>query len=406
MKFRYLFYLLLICVSCGRSKPAMIADTDTVQPEVFAEDTFVYYPIKNNLIKVDLNNLQKASISDYFSHIELIPLETNDESVMNNVDKVVCYGERIYTLDYLQKVIHIFDDTGKFIFKINKYGQGPEEYLMVQDFIINPITGNLDLLSPFGFIHSYDLSGNHVKTSKRITNDELLAIHAQIPLDEKTNIFINKYGTSIVYYYDMDEMKILFHTYEDPNRIIFSPNIYNYNGKWFLYAAYDNIVYELGADYELGTDAVVESYTLDFDKYNYKLTEKIFSSDMSEFSSREEYIAKRQEVLDKIPYRIRRQDQNNRYVMANIKIKNDEDAFLIYDKSTQESKLMKHFNESVGFQPYLVTNEYVLAYCPYGALDQYVNETMLDESNQQKFNTLVNTKGEELNPVLIKYYFK
>ena len=401
MKVRCLFYLLMICVSCGRTKPAMIADTDTVQPEVFAEDTFLYYPIKDNRIKVDLNHIQKASIFDYFSHIELIPLETNDESVMQSLTKVVCYGKRIYTLDYLQKVIHIFDDTGKYIFKINKYGQGPGEYLIVQDFIINPITGNLDLLSSYGFIHSYDLAGKHLKTSKKIVNDELLAIHAQIPLDEKTNIFISKFGLSVIFYYNMEEMKILFQTFENPNREDSGAQIYNYNGKWFFYAAYDNVVYELGAD------AVVEAYTLDFGKYNYKKpAERLISGDMRTFSSREEYMAKWQEAIANIPYRIYKQGQNNRYVMAEIRLKNDEESFLIYDKSKQESKLMKHFDESVGFQPYLVTNEYVLAYCPYGALDRYVNETMLDENNRQKFRTLVNTRGEELNPVIIKYYFK
>jgi hypothetical protein len=78
----------------------------------------------------------------------------------------------------------------------------------------------------------------------------------------------------------------------------------------------------------------------------------------------------------------------------------------MYDKSTNECKLIEHFDESVEFRPWLVTNDYVIDWCYHGALEKHITADMLDEANRQKFKTLVNTVGEELNPVIIKYYFK
>jgi hypothetical protein len=50
-------------------------------------------------------------------------------------------------------------------------------------------------------------------------------------------------------------------------------------------------------------------------------------------------------------------------------------------------------------------NEYVLSWCEHGALENYVSEEMLDENNRQKFRKLLNTR-EEMNPIIIKYYFQ
>jgi len=37
--------------------------------------------------------------------------------------------------------------------------------------------------------------------------------------------------------------------------------------------------------------------------------------------------------------------------------------------------------------------------------DKYIKKEMLDEPNRKKFEELVNAK-EEMNPIIIKYYFK
>jgi hypothetical protein len=149
----FLFCLLLAASSCVRSRPSSSTGTNTPQPESSVEDTFLYYPIKDNRIAVDLKKTQKASIFDYVKHIELIPLETGDNVLIGKLEKIIFHQNRYYILDthHAQFIVFVFDETGKYIFKIDKRGRGPGEYTELYDIIINPFTDHLDLLNPRGW---------------------------------------------------------------------------------------------------------------------------------------------------------------------------------------------------------------------------------------------------------------
>lgn len=140
---------------------------------------------------------------------------------------------------------------------------------------------------------------------------------------------------------------------------------------------------------------MIKAYTWDFGRHNYDAKKLNLPNDPSSITS--------------LPYRIFFQGQNNRYLMALIRLHNsilDAVVYLMYDKSTSECKYIERFTESVDFLPRKVSNEYVLSWCSHrGALENYVSEEMLDETNRQKFNDLMNAK-EEMNPIIIKYYFK
>ena len=99
------------------------------------------------------------------------------------------------------------------------------------------------------------------------------------------------------------------------------------------------------------------------------------------------------------------QYQNNRYLMAFVRLLNKDDGLLIYDKSSDECKYIEGFSESVVFLPRKLTNEYVLSWVSHDALEHYVSEEILDETNRQKFKNLMNEEAE-MNPIIIKYYFK
>ena len=393
MKFGVILFLLLLCSSCVRTKPSSDLENDTFLSEPVVEDSYTYYPIKDHTIKVDLTKPQTVSLFDYFSHIELIPLETNDNVLIGSLQKLIYHQNRYYTLDRIQVAVQVFDETGKFMHKIGRSGQGPGEYLpLLYDIYINPYTGNIDLLCPMGYIYSYDLSGNHVKTSERITNDELGNINQVIAFNEKIYVFTVYASPYYIVYYDIEEKKILHQEYENFTRNV-AAGFYYYNGHWYFKPVFDNSIYEIMQD------SLKKAYTLDFGKFNYKITEEIFGKGNNNISNI-------QEIVNRYPYKIRTQGQNNQYVIANIDLKDEKSVNLIYDKSIHESKLIEHFTESVEFQPYIVSNDFVLSWCSHGALEKYVAEEMLDESNRQKFTQLIHTVGEELNPIIIKYYFK
>ena len=385
--------LLLICYSCVRSKQSNHGNS--IQLDVFIEDSVTYYPIKGDRITVDLDSPQKASLFDYFKHIELIPLETNDDVLIGNMTKIVYHQSNFYTLDRKQLIIQVFDKEGKFISKLGKRGQGPGEYIRVDDIIVNPFTGNIDFLNTFGLIHSYDLIGNQIKTI-RVTNNELRAIHYFVALNENTYVINAVTYPFKVIYFDVDEMKMLHQDYEENELLSFFHTMYpfyEYHGKWYFFSSVAN------GTYELGSESLVNAYVWDFGKYNYNADNILISETM-----RNDY-DKMMEEYRRLPYMINIQGQNNRYVMAQIILKNVVYANLMFDKSTQECKFIKHFDESVEFQPLQVTNEYVLSYCIHDELEKYINKEMLDEINRQKFEALMNAKEEE-NPIIIKYYFK
>ncbi len=397
MKLKYLIFLLFICsVSSGCRKKQMI-ETNSFQLNV--EDSYVYYSIKDNRIEVDLNTLQKVSLFDYFSHIELIPLDTNNDVLIGICEEVIHYQNRYYVFDRKQHRVYVFDNTGKFIFQIGKRGRGPGEYTEMRSIFLNPFNGNIDILD-LGFIYSYDLSGKLVKTTQLTNLNPPIYPYNFIALNEKTYVFymINPSGpdksfSSRIFYYDVEGEKIFHQDYEVAaffNNFTFVNTtshtcFYEYYGKWFFSFPVDNVTYEVGPN------SLIKAYIWDFGKDNYDAKKLDLPNDPTSVST--------------LPYRINFQAQNNRYVMARIRLRNMINGFLMYDKSTDECKNIERFTESVDFLPRKVTNEYVLSWCYHGALEDYVIEEMLDETNRQKFKDLINTK-EEKNPILIKYYFK
>jgi hypothetical protein len=109
-----------------------------------------------------------------------------------------------------------------------------------------------------------------------------------------------------------------------------------------------------------------------------------------------------EEVNEQFPYWLGETGENNRYVIALIKLK-DEFVNLLFDKTVQQSLVIKKFTESVIIHPLIVTNEYVLDYCNPGELEQRLTEGMLDEPNRKVFNELIHL---DANPIILKYNFK
>jgi len=63
-------------------------------------------------------------------------LETTDESIFYDIDKIELYNDRFYLLDRKQDAILVFDRNGKFEKKLLRKGQGTDEYLSIEDFFI------------------------------------------------------------------------------------------------------------------------------------------------------------------------------------------------------------------------------------------------------------------------------
>lgn len=121
----------------------------------------------DSLITVDVtaNYPKKEMILQDFMDVEYIPLETTDEFVVKG--KIADVGKDILVLTNVrQGEILIFDRlTGKGLKKINRRGQGPEEYILPFNVHLNKEEDEIFVNDgPSSKIQVYDLDGNYKRT--------------------------------------------------------------------------------------------------------------------------------------------------------------------------------------------------------------------------------------------------
>jgi hypothetical protein len=117
-------------------------------------------------LRFDFDTLSFGSI---VAGTEFIPLETTDESLIGQVDKIIFQGNKYYVMDDQQKIIFIFDSRGKYLAKIDKKGQGACEYVYMHSFLVDK-SGNISILSlsdPVQIL-SY-AAADHYRTCDKLT---------------------------------------------------------------------------------------------------------------------------------------------------------------------------------------------------------------------------------------------
>jgi len=133
MRIKLLILAMIVFCSCGRKTANETSNTDSV-------------------IKIDLLSEPESTIkelSDFAENIEYIPLQTTERSLIGSFTlKLLDIDNRIYIQNSgLEGEILCFDIYGKFLFKINNKGRGPDEYDFVTDFDISSDNKILTILS-------------------------------------------------------------------------------------------------------------------------------------------------------------------------------------------------------------------------------------------------------------------
>jgi hypothetical protein len=90
---------------------------------------------------VDIINL-----SDFCDNMQIVPLETNEMSLIRDINKLIATKDRIYVFDRITAIVLEFDMTGKFIRRFGNKGSGPGEYINPIDFTIDEKRRNLWIL--------------------------------------------------------------------------------------------------------------------------------------------------------------------------------------------------------------------------------------------------------------------
>ena len=353
-------------------------------------------------IFVDLDNPVEASLFDYFSSIELLPLETSPDVLVTGVSKIVVHKGNYYVLDMPQCIIFVFDKAGKYLLKIDKKGQGPGEYNFITDFNFNPYTGNLEILEPTGGVKIYDSLGNFIE-QKRINYPGFMAAHYFVAIDNDTHVFHSVSAPKKIIYFNLDEKKLLSEEFEEHRSLgSYSRGPYQYQDEWYFFRPIHPVVYKVEKE------QLKAAFRFNFGKYATDgrdvtiINEKTFAK-------------KTEEVFAQFSYIIQSVRHNDKYILASLFWKELGEypgprGNIIYDKATGKTKYIVNFTEGVFFnstrgEETIVTDEYVLMPTQWGDLEKRIKKEMLSTEQQVIFERLVNAEEEE-NPILIQYNFK
>lgn len=109
-------------------------------------------------------------LSDFASSVEPIPLETNDNALIGTVTSIIFRGGKYYVGSASMQTdrVFVFDKTGKYLYKLDKRGGGPDEYTELQDLAVSD-DGKLFCATDAGpKLLVYDLEQDTCLLSKKI----------------------------------------------------------------------------------------------------------------------------------------------------------------------------------------------------------------------------------------------
>lgn len=340
------------------------------------------------IIAVDPTKEDKISIHHFFDKIELIPLETNKASIITNAEKIIQFKDLYYVLDVKQKAIIVFNEKGKFKFKIQNVGRGPEDYMSINDIVINHFDNTLEALSPQGQILKYDGYGKFLYSF----NLPIKAVHYFMPVSKDIIALFSNYEKKRLSFYSRSSEKIIATIRDVPEFIARKTSLNPINSPFsafgshvFYFEPFSNNVYKVKEN------GIELSYMWDFGHFNLNLNELPINETAKELAAK---IAK---YAHNFMYNI----ENSKYVFTSFvfdkKWKN-----LIYDKKTGVAKVFSNFTEGVTWPTIQFYDSGIFTFVDPVYLNIVVNDKVLDGAEMKKMNAV---KMQD-NVVVLKYSFK
>lgn len=120
----------------------------------------------SNVIQVDIENAQPMNLADFVESIQLVPLETTDESLIKRIERMVIQDGKVYIQNHILNVL-VFDENGKFLLSTAKrLGQGPDDYFRMTCMDVTD-DGLISIYEGFR-IREYDMDLNLVNIKRLI----------------------------------------------------------------------------------------------------------------------------------------------------------------------------------------------------------------------------------------------
>lgn len=382
VKMKNIFAIIICCLiatSCVNNSPIVKNRKSNC---IIDLDTSVYLPSSNDL----------------FSKIEIIPLETNKESLLiySSSLKHQVYKDKHYFLSPKQNKLFVFDRQGNFVKTIDKTGNGPGEYTMIYDFEISRFDDRLNLMTPHGKVLIYDSDGEKYLESFDLP-DSIRAVHQFKILSKDIYVFSSSSEKSDLYFYSKLENSIKKSLVTMPNFLFSTP--YNYGRTPFYYYK-DSLRYFMGYDgtvfnIDPSNFNLEKRYFLDFGKQNFKL------SDLPTNESPMYYFEYSKSMSDKIVSSFARYFETHKYLISWFRFRNNV-FHLFFNKIENNHLVVGKLKEGVELNFAFFETDTIYGIVPVEFAHLYVNDKVVDQENFNRYKSL----PEESNLILIKYTIK
>lgn len=366
-------------------------------------------------IKIGLDKKIKAPyLSEVLKEFYCIPLETNDESIMGDIDKIIIKNQKIYILDSKKtKSLFVFDLRGKFLNKICRKGRGPGEYIQIKDF---QVMENDEIIiygaAPYKLMR-FNKQGRFIK-EKKIENIFARGFHVH---NKNVILFtdgeISSINKSDLDYYlvtiDSTHQKIISRNFKmdsrkrliDMHRSL--DNLISCNGELYYIPTFEDTVYKI----ENNTFKALYY----FDLPGIKMDDKFFKGrEINRRSLSKEYWTNRD--ISKGIYKFRSNDLfiSFHFIMDNLY------WHAFYNKKTGNKILSPIYKDDLGlsiFKTETTMDEYFVAYIEaFQIYDNLKDADKLSSNLLSKYNWDLkafckkNNITETSNPVLVFYKLK
>lgn len=367
MKILFLFSLLLL-VSCAEREREYVST-----------------------IRFDLSEIQRTKQADFVESISLIPLETNDSSLLKQPRRLSVDGGRL-VVDDGRGYLFFFDLNGAFLYSTQHLqGQGPNAYYAGVGFTLLP-NGEMEVFDAFGYkllVYDTDLK---LRTVHKLPLDVLPA-EGYLRINDDLRVFYNR--DSDLKFYSLSKQNLI-----KKSSIPFRYRIMDIqNVHWqcksdgIFYSGFyaQDILYRLNTD-----DLFLESYyKFDFGNNSFNVDDLPDGMDLKYYQSYIFNVNDKAFVADK-------------YVDDKRKM-----CFFIYDKKlcfayyNEETQVKRTYYNMFGEKgqlpkPLLYKDDIFYAVCEPSDLPFYVDEALLSLGEKEKMKNLC----EDDNPIVVCYKLK
>jgi hypothetical protein len=359
-------------------------------------------------IRITPDHTGQTDILQLIEDIELIPLETNDNSLIGNINRVKTDEKHIYVLDYNES-LNMFSKDGKFISQIGHKGQGPGEYLQISDFL--PDRDTVHVFTWYGYGKWIRYSGSNrflYETDITFPFEEICPLDGNRYLTYVSNGTVSEECAYYLYCVDTDfkiQSRIELKTPPSDIPLHISQNHFLQNSGRLLYRReYCDTVYTISRDLEIRP-----AYRLDFGKHWYS---RQFMETYHDKTVFEIYDAVNRNKYAKFIY-LR---GNDTHLIIAYAIQDDKDAkkycnyLAVYNKKTGATY---NFKESSGdlwadlmIHPYCVQGNQFVSLISAEILMEIASKMDGGDIFSEKVKKCAEQMDESDNPVMVRFVLK